>query len=494
MSDSAPEIILSGEFELLYIAAAIQILIWEVYMEVTMTKGNPFPIILKFMIPLFIGNVFQQLYNMADTIIVGRYVSADALAAVGATGNIMFLVLGFSQGLCTGFTVLTSQAYGAQNYRRVKRSVANGILLALIVIVIVTILSVSLMNPLLHLMNTPANIFHDSLTYITIICLGTVASVYYNLFSAFIRSIGNSRVPLYFLLFSASLNVGLDLLFIIVGKMGVAGAAWATNLSQGISAILCLLYIHSKAKVLWPDRSDWHISKTDTQHQMAVGVPMALQFGITASGTMVMQSAINLFGSTAVAAYTAANKLNSLMIQEMLAMGQAVATYCGQNYGSGDSDRINKGVRAAIIIEVTYAIIAALLCNALLRPVISLFFAGSGDAAAAQDAVESLDTISLMMPWSSTYIHIVTLFYIPLSFIFIFRNAMQGCGHGFLPMMGGVVEFFARLIVALIAMHIMSFPLAVFCDPAAWIAAGTFTAVSYTFVIKRVRKELKRFH
>ncbi len=456
-------------------------------MEVTMTKGNPFPIILKFMIPLFIGNVFQQLYNMADTIIVGRYVSADALAAVGATGNIMFLVLGFSQGLCTGFTVLTSQAYGAKNYKRVKRSVANGILLALIVIVIVTILSVSLMRPLLHIMNTPVNIFHDSLTYITIICLGTVASVYYNLFSAFIRSIGNSRVPLYFLLFSASLNVGLDLLFIIVGNMGVAGAAWATNLSQGISAILCMIYIHSKAKVLWPDRSDWRINITDTQHQMAVGVPMALQFGITASGTMVMQSAINLFGSTAVAAYTAANKLNSLMLQEMLAMGQAVATYCGQNYGGGDSDRISKGVHAAIIIEVIYAIIAALLCNVLLRPVMSLFFAGSG-------AAGSPDTISLMMPWSSTYIHIVTLFYIPLSMIFIFRNAMQGCGHGFLPMMGGVVEFFARLIVALIAMHIMSFPLAAFCDPAAWIAAGTFTAVSYTFVIKKVRKELRRMH
>lgn len=462
-------------------------------MEVTMTKGNPFPIILKFMIPLFIGNVFQQLYNMADTIIVGRFVSADALAAVGATGNIMFLVLGFSQGLCTGFTVLTSQAYGARNYKRVKRSVANGILLALIVIVIVTLLSVSLMKPLLNLMNTPTNIFNDSLTYITIICLGTVASVYYNLFSAFIRSIGNSRVPLYFLLFSASLNVGLDLLFIIVGKMGVAGAAWATNLSQGISAILCLFYIYSKAKVLWPEPSDWRINITDTQHQMAVGVPMALQFGITASGTMVMQSAINLFGSTAVAAYTAANKLHSLMIQEMLAMGQAVATYCGQNYGGGDSNRINKGVHAAIAIEITYAIIAALLCNVLLRPVMSLFFADSGSAAVA-GSLEALDTVSLMMPWSSTYIHIVTMFYIPLSFIFIFRNAMQGCGHGFLPMMGGVVEFFARLLVALIAMHIMSFPLAVFCDPAAWIAAGAFTAVSYTFVIKKVRKELTRMH
>lgn len=460
-------------------------------MEVDMTKGNPFPIILKFMIPLFIGNVFQQLYNMADTIIVGRFVGSDALAAVGATGNIMFLVLGFSQGLCTGFTVLTAQAFGAQNYRKVKRSVANGILLALIVIITVTLLSVSLMNPLLHLMNTPSNIFRDSLTYITIICLGTVASVFYNLFSAFLRAIGNSRVPLYFLIFSACINVVLDLIFIIVGKMGVAGAAWATNISQGLSALLCLMYIRFKANVLWPELRDWRINRVDTQHQMAVGIPMALQFAITASGTMIMQSAINLFGSTAVAAYTAANKLHSVMTQEMIAMGQAMATYSGQNYGHGDSDRINKGIRASVIIEIIYSIIGAIGCNLLLRPVMTLFFASSGSASnAAQGTAAALDTITLMMPWATTYIRIVTIFYIPLSFIFIFRNAMQGCGHGFLPMMGGVVEFFARLVVAVIAMHTMSFPLAVFCDPAAWITAGAFTAIAYLSVIKKVRREL----
>ena len=459
-------------------------------MEVDMTKGNPFPIILKFMIPLFIGNVFQQLYNMADTIIVGRFVGSDALAAVGATGNIMFLVLGFSQGLCTGFTVLTAQAFGAQNYKRVKRSVANGILLALIVVLTVTLLSVSLMNPLLHLMNTPANIFRDSLTYITIICLGTVASVFYNLFSAFLRAIGNSRVPLYFLVFSACINVVLDLLFIIVGKMGVAGAAWATNISQGLSALLCLFYIRFKANVLWPELNDWRINRTDTQHQMAVGIPMAFQFAITASGTMIMQSAINLFGSTAVAAYTAANKLHNVMTQEMIAMGQAIATYCGQNYGYGDSDRINKGIKASVVIEIIYSIISAIACNLFLRPVMALFFASSGPADTSQGAAAALDTISLMMPWARTYIHIVTVFYIPLSFIFIFRNAMQGCGHGFLPMMGGVVEFFARLVVAVIAMSTMSFPLAVFCDPAAWITAGAFTAFAYLRVIKTVRREL----
>ena len=446
-------------------------------MTLDMTKGNPFPIILKFMIPLFIGNVFQQLYNMADTIIVGRFVSADALAAVGATGTIMFLVLGFSQGLCTGFTVLTSQVYGAQDFARVKRSVANGILLAAIVIVVMTTLSVSLMRPLLHLMNTPANIFEDAHTYISIICMGIIASVYYNLFSAYLRAVGNSKVPLFFLVFSACLNVVLDLFFIIALKLGVAGAALATDLSQGISAVLCLLYIYKKEKVLWPERHDWHINSSDTQRQMSVGVPMALQFAITASGTIIMQSAINLFGSTAVAATTAANKLHSVLTQEMVSMGQAMATYSGQNYGCGKSERISAGVRAAIIIEIIYSILAAILCLLLLRPVMAIFFSGSG-------------SVEEMMPWASTYIHLATLFYIPLSFIFIFRNAMQGCGHGFLPMMGGVVELLARLIVALFAMKLVLFPLAVFCDPAAWISACLFTAGAYLVVIRKVRKEL----
>lgn len=444
-------------------------------MTLDMTKGNPFPIILKFMIPLFIGNVFQQLYNMADTIIVGRFVGADALAAVGATGTIMFLVLGFSQGLCTGFTVLTSQVYGAKDYARVKRSVANGILLAAIVIIVMTTLSVSTMQTLLRLMNTPANIFEDAHTYISIICMGIVASVYYNLFSAFLQAVGNSKVPLCFLVFSACLNVVLDLFFIIVLKLGVAGAALATDLSQGISATLCLFYIYKKEKVLWPEHHDWRINASDTQRQMSVGVPMALQFAITASGTIIMQSAINLFGSTAVAATTAANKLHSVLTQEMTSMGQAMATYSGQNYGYGKSERISEGVRAAIIIEVIYSIIAAILCLLLLRPVMALFFSGS---------------VEEMMPWASTYIHLATLFYIPLSFIFIFRNTMQGCGHGFLPMMGGVVELFARLIVAHLAMKLVLFPLAVFCDPAAWISACLFTAGAYLVVIRKVRKEL----
>ncbi len=447
-------------------------------MGLDLTKGNPLSVILRFTLPLLIGNIFQQLYNMADTIIVGRFVGQNALAAVGATGTIMFLVLGFSQGLTTGFTVLTSQRYGAGDERGVKRSVANGILLSLIVVVVITILSVASMRNVLHLMNTPAEIFDDAYIYITVICLGTVTSVFYNLLSAFLRAVGNSKIPLVFLVFAACLNVILDLIFIIGFHMGTAGAAWATVTAQGISAVLCMIYIVKKVPVLTPDRHLWYLSGQETRHQMQVGIPMALQFGITASGTMIMQSAINLFGATAVAAYTAAAKISNLVTQGMLAMGQTMASYAGQNYGKGDVKRIHQGVRAAALAEVVYSVVVALLVLVLLKPLMSLFFSAGTD-------------LSAMMPYATTYIRLAALFYVPLSLIFNFRNTMQGCGYGFLPMMGGVVELVCRLVMAAAAIETMSFTLAVFCDPFAWLGACIFTGIAYVFVIRKVEKTLQ---
>ena len=399
-------------------------------MEKDMTKGRPLPVILKFMLPLIIGNIFQQLYNMADTIIVGRYVGADALAAVGSTGTIMFLTVGFSQGISAGFSVLTAQRFGAKDTEGVKISVANGILLSLIFTVIISSLSLLGMRPLLKLMNTPDNIFQDAYTYIMIISAGIIATIFYNLFSSYLRAVGNSKIPLVFLVFSAALNVILDLVLIINFKMGVAGAAWATIISQGVSAILCLVYIYIRMPSLAPNRRHWRLHGQESRNQLAMGIPMALQFAITASGTMVMQSAINLFGSDAVASFTAASKVQNLVTQGMMAMGQTMATYSGQNFGKGDIKRIRQGVKASL--------------------------------------------------------------YIPLSSIFVFRNTMQGCGYGFLPMMGGVSELVARLVVAMISMAVGSYALACFCDPAAWVTAAVFTGVSYLFVMKDIRRKYER--
>lgn len=446
-------------------------------MEQDMTQGKPLSIILKFTLPLLIGNIFQQLYNMADTIIVGRFVGANALAAVGSTGTVMFLMIGFAQGITAGFTVLTSQRYGAKDEKAVRASVANGILLSVLVTIVMTAVSLTVMKRLLVLMNTPEDIFADAYTYIMLICGGIVTCIFYNLLSAFLRAIGNSKVPLFFLVFSACLNVVLDLVLIICFHLGVAGAAIATNVSQGVSAVLCIIYIYKNVPVLCPERSQWHLSAQDTKYQMGMGIPMALQFAITASGTMVMQAAINLFGSVAVAAFTAASKVQNLVTQGMMAMGQTMASYGGQNYGKGDYHRLEKGVRSAMIVSTIYSLFAAAAVCLFLRPMLSLFFSGDVDMAS-------------MMPWAKTYIYMCAVFYIPLSMIFIFRNIMQGCGYSFLPMMGGVVELFARLIAALIAMKLVSYPLACFCDPAAWVGAALFTGFSWLSVKKKLRASL----
>ena len=422
-------------------------------MERDMTKGSPLLVILKFTLPLIIGNIFQQLYNMADTIIVGRYVGSNALAAVGSTGTIMFLIVGLAQGITAGFTVLTSQRFGAKDTNGVKRSVANGILLSLISTFLLTTFSVLSMHWILTKMNTPANIFQDAYTYIMI------TTIFYNLLSSYLRAVGNSQIPLVFLVFSAVLNVILDLILIIKFRMGVAGAGYATILSQGISAVLCFLYIYRYMPDLTPQKEHWKFHLADTRHQLSVGIPMALQFAITASGTMIMQSAINLFGSDAVASFTAAGKLQTLVTQGMMAMGQTMAAYSGQNFGKGDILRIKKGVKSALLASTVYSIVAAILICSLLKPCLGLFFTGDVD-------------ITAMLPWAKTYAYMCAIFYIPLSTIFIFRNTMQGCGYGFLP--------------------VASYPLSCFCDPAAWVTAAVFTGISYLFVMKDIDKKYRQ--
>ena len=437
-----------------------------------MTKGKPIPLMLKFMLPLFLGNVFQQLYNMADTIIVGRFVGSSALAAVGSTGTIMFLTNGFAQGITSGFSVLTSQYFGAGDREAMKRSVGNGMTLSLLITAAMTLLCVVTMRPLLLLMHTPDDIFGDAYTYIILICWGLFATVLYNLTSAFLRAIGNSRVPLYTLVFSAVLNVGLDLILIISFHMGVAGAAVATVVSQFLSGVICFIYIWKKEPLLHASRKDFRLNRRDTKRQLAIGIPMALQFSITACGTMVMQTAINYFGSTAIAAYTAACKLQNLLQQGMVAMGQMSATYAGQNAGKQDFERIREGVRASLKIDTVYSLVTAALIVLILPYGIQAFFSGD---------------ISGLLPYARVYINISAVFYIPLSFIFIFRNFMQGAGYSLMPMLGGVVEMFARFLFAFLAIRMQSFFLACFCDPAAWLCAAVFLAAAYRGVGRKMK-------
>lgn len=448
-------------------------------MQKDMTRGPILPLIFQFLLPLFVGNVFQQLYNMADMIIVGRYVGAGALAAVGSTGTLMFLVLGFALGITAGFGILTSQRFGAKDEAGVRRSVANGTLLALLLSVAMTLLSTAAVPWFLDLLNTPADILEDARTYITIIFQGLFTSVFYNMASVFLRSVGNSRAPLFFLVFSACLNVGLDLLCIIQFSMGVAGAALATVVSQGISVLLCIVYILKKEPVLVPEKKDWGLYAYETREQLRMGVPMALQFSITASGIMIAQSAINLFGSAAAAAYTAASKVSMLLTQGCLSMGQTMATYAGQNFGKGDLERIRQGVKKAFQMMLLYSILAAAVLHFLLPFLIGFFFSGDGE-------------IRELMPWARTYGDIAMWFYLPLSLIFICRNAMQGVGYALAPTLCGVFELLARGLTALVGMRTHSYAISAACDPMAWLVAGLFAWFAWQWVMRDLEKKQAR--
>ena len=448
-------------------------------METNMTQGRPLTVILRFMLPVFLGNIFQQFYNMVDTIIVGKFVGTRALAGVGSTGTIMFLVMGTCIGMTVGFSVLTSQRYGAGDEEGTRRSVANGILLAFLVVIIMTSLSLSLMHTILHLMNTPGDIYRDAYAYISTICKGIVCTLFYNLFSSYLRAIGNSRVPLYFLIFSSLLNIVLDLVLIINLGMGTAGAAWATNISQGISALLCLIFIMTKVPSLRPSRKHWRLHREDTAIQLSVGLPMAVQYSITASGTMIMQSAINIFGSTAVAAFTAATKIQNILMQGLLSVGQALSSYAGQNYGYGAVDRVEQGTRDSMKYVVVYSLLAAVLALVFLLPMLRLFFAADVD-------------MSQIMPWASIYARECVVCYIPLGAIFVYRNTMQGCGYGLHAMTMGFVELLARLIAAAAAIRLHSFPLAAGADPLAWLTGGIFGYCMYRYVLKKIHKKRRQ--
>ena len=442
-----------------------------------MTSGSPMKIILSFTLPIFIGNVFQQFYNMADAVIVGKFVGTGALAAVGSTGTIMFLIYGFVVGMTAGFTVLTAQKFGAGDMDAMRKTVAGAALLSLIIGIILTVAFMLFMEPWLVLMNTPEDIFKDAYSYIMIISAGILAQMLYNLLASILRALGNSKVPLYFLILSAGLNIVLDLVLIIVFRMGTAGAAVATVISQGVSGLLCLVYIVKAVPVLRMNREDWHPSGMLLKTQLRIGIPMALQYSITAIGTMMVQSARHTLGSTLVAAFTAASKIEQVVTQAYVAMGTTIATFGAQNMGAGDVSRIRQGFKSCTILGVIYSIAAMALVMTVGKHMTYLFV--SEDVALIMDSVD-------------IYLKCVGLFFIPLAIVNIYRNGIQGLGYGILPMMAGVAELVGRGVVAVIAAGQKSYTGVCLASPAAWILAGALLIGMYYYIIKIDLKKIFR--
>lgn len=440
-----------------------------------MTTGNPMKIILNFTLPIFLGNVFQQFYNMADAVIVGKFVGNKALAAVGSTGTIMFLIYGFVVGMTAGFTVPTAQKFGAGDMKGMRRTVAGAGVLSLVVGSLLTMLFMLFMKPLLTLMNTPSDIFKDAYGYIMIISGGILAQMLYNLLSSILRAIGNSKIPLYFLIISALLNILLDLFFIVGFHMGAAGAAVATIIAQGVSGILCLIYIIAKIPVLHLNRNDLHAGKDVYGIQLKIGLPMALQYSITAIGSMMVQSSLNILGSTLVAAFTAAGKIEQVVTQAYVAMGTTMATYSAQNMGAGSVKRIREGFRANTIIGIIYSLVAAAFVMTVGKYMTYLFVS---------------EDVDLIMNSVDIYLKCIGLFFIPLTVVNIYRNGIQGLGYGLLPMMAGVAELIGRGIVAVIAGNMRSYTGVCLAGPAAWVLAGGLLLVMYFYIMNVHMKKI----
>lgn len=434
-----------------------------------MTSGSPVKMILSFTFPIFIGNVFQQFYNMADAVIVGKFVGTQALAAVGSTGTIMFLIYGFVVGMTAGFTVLTAQKFGAGDMKAMRQTVAGASILSLIVGLILTAAFMILMKPWLMAMNTPADIFADAYAYIMIVSAGILAQMLYNLLASVLRALGNSKVPLYFLILSALLNIVLDLVLIIVFHMGAAGAAVATVVSQGVSGLLCLIYIVKCVPVLRMSRDDWRPSGYLLKTQMRIGIPMALQYSITAIGTMMVQSSLNILGSTLVAAYTAAGKIEQVVSQAYVALGTTLATYSAQNIGAGDVPRIRQGFRATTWIGVIYSFAAAALVMTVGKYMTYLFV--------SEDVELIMDSVDL-------YLKCAGSLFIPLAIVNIYRNGIQGLGYGLLPMMAGVAELVGRGVMSVIAAQQKSYLGVCLASPAAWVLAALLLIAMYCYVIR----------
>ena len=441
--------------------------------DTDMTKGNPMSIIFRFTMTLLLGNVAQQFYNIVDTIIVGRNVNPQALAAVGATGTIMFLMIGTSNGLVTGFTIVTSQKYGALDTKGLKSSVTNGFYLSLVTAALITTVGLIFMRPLLTLMNTPADIFEYAYAYISTICAGMFFMIMYNYCASLMRAIGNSKMPLLFLLFSAALNICLDLLFIIRFNMATFGAALATVISQGIAMILCIIYIYAKMPTLRPEKSDWKASSSMIKQQLRYGIPMALQYSITASGTVIMQAAFNVYDSVAVTAITAASKFQGIITQGMFTVGQTMAAYAGQNFGARNMGRIRQGVKAALKIYVVYSIIAALLAVFLVPHVLWIFFDAEVD-------------VSIYIQWARIYIIECAVCYFFLAMIFIYRHTIQSVGYASIAMVLGFVELAARMLTSFYSISVHNYYIAVASDPIAWIAAGLCAMFIARSIFKKI--------
>ena len=439
-----------------------------------LTVGSPMKLILSFMLPLLFGMLFQQFYNMVDTVVVGNFLGVDALAGVGSTGSINFMVLGMCNGVCAGFAIPVAQKFGQKDFEGLRRFVGNMIWLSIAIALIVTLLTTTLCGQILHWMNNPRETFSYAYSYIWVIFLGIPATMLYNLLSGIIRSLGDSKTPLIFLILSSLLNVVLDILFIVVFRMGVAGAGWATLLSQLVSGLLCLVLIIRRFPLLHLSREDLRFRGVYARHLLSMGLPMGLQYSIPAIGSIPLQTAVNGLGASAIAAVTAGGKVYMLCACPFDAIGSTAATYAGQNLGAGKLERVHEGVRACTVLGVIYSAVIFLV----------MYFWGT------QLTLMFLDTrdmteVAAIGSLSRQFLLAQLVFFVPLLFVNLLRFTIQGLGFSEFAVFAGVFEMVARGVFGLCLVPWLGFPAVCFASPAAWVMADLFLLPAYGSCMKK---------
>ena len=440
-------------------------------MSNSMTQGNPLKVMLQFAFPLLIGNLLQQTYNIIDAAIVGQSLGAQALASVGASTSVQFLVLGFCMGSCTGFGIPVAKYFGAGDLKHMKNIIFNGAVLTAVIAVIITVLCTLLCPWILQVLSVQSDIYANAYSYLMIIFLGLPFTLLYNYLSSILRAVGDSRTPFLFLAFSAVLNIFLDLFFILVAGWGCAGAAFATIAAQAISGILCLIVIIRRMEVLWLSKENRVVRGDSITELLQMGLPTGLQFSITAIGSMVMQSANNGLGGDYVSAFTAGAKLKQFTMCPFDAIATSVSVFCSQNYGAGKIDRIHKGLRQGIAVGVGYGLFAGLILIFAGRPLSMIFV--SKDASGVLDA-------------SAKYLRCMGYFYWSLGILNVTRMVTQGLGHSGRAFFSGVMEMIARTIVSLGFVEAFGYTAICFADQTAWIAACCYIAPTCLYCLKKI--------
>uniref|UniRef100_UPI003FEEBE70 MATE family efflux transporter n=1 Tax=Phocaeicola sp. TaxID=2773926 RepID=UPI003FEEBE70 len=437
-----------------------------------MTSGAPLPLILNFTLPLLLGNLLQQTYSLVDAAIVGKFLGINALASVGASSSVIFLILGFCNGCCGGFGIPIAQKFGAHDYSTMRKYVWASLKLTTVMSVLIAIVTSLLCAFILRTMRTPENIFYDAYLYLLITFIGVPCTFFYNLFSCIIRALGDSKTPFWFLLFSTILNILLDLFCILVLGWGVAGASIATVVSQGLSAFLCYHYMMRKFEILQATPSERRFDRRLALNMLGIGVPMGLQFSITAIGSIMLQSANNALGTACVAAFTSAMRIKMFFLCPLESLGMAMATYCGQNYGAGKPERIWSGIKASFLLMGVY-VVANFVILWFGAKYMALLFVSAAEVEIIKD--------------TELFLHVAATFFPTLGLLCILRYSIQGVGYTTLAMLSGVSEMIARILVSVLAVPAFGYIAVCFGDPTAWMAADLFLVPTFIVIYRRLK-------